>query len=64
MFPANGTVEHIDCVLVHTPARAVGSGTVVAALAPRLGHRQTSLQPALVLLCWNQLSKTKGKKKS
>lgn len=55
VFPADGTVEHVDRVLVHAPARAVSGGAVIAALAPRLRHRQTPLQPALVLLCGNQL---------
>lgn len=55
VFPADGAVEDIDCVLVHTPARTVWSGTVVAAFTSRLCHWQTSLQPALILLCWHQL---------
>lgn len=38
VFPADGTVEDIDCVFVHTPAQTVRGGTVVAALASRLGH--------------------------
>lgn len=38
VFPADGAVEDIDHVLVHTPARTVWSGTVVAALTPRLRH--------------------------
>lgn len=38
MFPADGAVEDIDCVLVHTPAKTVWSGTVVAALTSRLCH--------------------------
>lgn len=35
---ADGAVEDIDRVLVHTPAQAVGGGTVVAALTSRLCH--------------------------
>lgn len=54
VFPADGAVEDVDRVLVHTPAPTVRGGTVIAALTPRLGHRQTSLQPALVLLCRHQ----------
>lgn len=38
VFPADGAVEDIDCVLVHTPAQTVRGGTVVAALASRLRH--------------------------
>lgn len=57
MFLADGAVEDIDSVLVHTPARTVGSGAVVAALATRLGHRKSSLQPPLVLLCRHQLTR-------
>lgn len=56
VFPADGAVEDVDCVLVHTPAQTVWSGAVVAALTARLCHRQTSLQPALVLLCRHQSS--------
>lgn len=52
---ADGAVEHIDGVLVHTPPGTVWAGTVVTALTARLCHRQTSLQPALVLLFRHQL---------
>lgn len=51
---ADGAVEHIDGVLVHTPPGTVWAGTVVTALTARLCHRQTSLQPALVLLFRHQ----------
>lgn len=52
---ANRTVEDVDRVLVHTPARAVWAGAVVAALTARLSHRQAPLQPALVLFLRHQL---------
>lgn len=57
VFLADGAVEDIDGVLVHTPAQTVGGGTVVAALTAGLCHRQTSLQPSLVLLSRHQLSR-------
>lgn len=38
VFLADGAVEDIDRVLVHTPAQTVWGGTVVAALASRLRH--------------------------
>lgn len=61
VFPADRAVEDVDCVLVHTPAQAVRGGTVVAALTARLRHRQTPLQPALILLCWHQLRRKEKK---
>lgn len=57
-LPADGAVEDVDRVLVHAPAQAVRGGAVVAALTPGLGHRQASLQPALVLLRRDQLGST------
>lgn len=32
VFLADGAVEDIDGILVHTPAQTVGGGTVIAAL--------------------------------
>lgn len=59
VFAAHGAVEGVDCVLVHTPARAVCGGTVITALTARLGYRQTPLQPALVFFTRNQLTQKK-----
>lgn len=56
VFLADGAVEDVDSVLVHTPAQTVGGGAVVAALTSRLRHRESSLQPSLVLLRRHQLT--------
>lgn len=57
VFFADGAVEDVDSVLVHTPSQTVGGGAVVAALTTRLRHRKPSLQPPLVLLCRHQLTR-------
>lgn len=57
MLLADGAVEDVDSVLVHTPAQTVGGGAVVAALTTGLRHRKPSLQPSLVLLCRHQLTR-------
>lgn len=55
---ADGAVKGVDCVLIDAPAWTVGGGTVITALTTRLGHRETPLQPTLILLTRNQLIHT------
>lgn len=50
LFLAHWTVESVDSVFINTPARTVSSSAVITALTARLRHRQTPLQPVLIII--------------